>query len=115
MGIPTVKDRVVQAAAVLVLMPIFEADMHEHSYAYRPGRNAHQAMAAIQTGIEGGQFEIIDADLSGYFDTIPHRPLLRLVARLLYEFRTTVRPCTPHRQFTLSQDDECLPFHPWLA
>jgi len=81
LGIPTVKDRVVQAAAVLVLMPIFEADMHEHSYAYRPGRNAHQAMAAIQAGIEGGQFEIIDADLSGYFDTIPHRPLLRLVAR----------------------------------
>jgi group II intron reverse transcriptase/maturase len=80
-GVPTVKDRVVQAAAVLVLMPIFEADMHEHSYAYRPGRNAHQAMAAIQAGIEEGQFEIIDADLSGYFDTIPHRPLLRLVAR----------------------------------
>jgi len=81
LGIPTVKDRVVQAAAVLVLMAIFEADMHEHSYAYRPGRNAHQAMGAIRTGIEEGKFEIIDADLSGYFDTIPHRRLMRLVAR----------------------------------
>src|SRR5207253_1103996 len=81
LGIPTVKDRVVQAAAVLVLMPIFEVDMHEHSYAYRPGRNAHQAMDAIKKGIEAGQFEIIDADLSGYFDTIPHRTLMRLVAK----------------------------------
>jgi len=81
LGIPTVKDRVVQATAVLVLMPIFEADMHEHSYAYRPGRNAHQAMDAIKKGIEAGQFEIIDADLSGYFDTIPHRTLMKLVAR----------------------------------
>ena len=81
LGIPTVRDRVVQAAAVLVLMPIFEADMHEQSYAYRPGRNAHQAMDAIRKGIEAGQFEVIDADLSGYFDTIPHRNLMRLVAK----------------------------------
>jgi RNA-directed DNA polymerase len=81
LGIPTVKDRVVQAAAVLVLMPIFEADMHEHSYAYRPGRNAHQALNAIRQGIEAGQFEVIDADLSGYFDSIPHQTLMRLVAR----------------------------------
>jgi len=66
---------------VLVLMPIFEADMHEHSYAYRPGRNAQQAMDAIKKGIEAGQFEMIDADLSGYFDTIPHRTLMRLVAK----------------------------------
>jgi group II intron reverse transcriptase/maturase len=66
---------------VLVLMPIFEADMHEHSYAYRPGRNAQQAIDAIKKGIEAGQFEIIDADLSGYFDTIPHRTLMKLVAK----------------------------------
>ncbi|HVV72487.1 MAG TPA: group II intron reverse transcriptase/maturase [Verrucomicrobiae bacterium] len=81
LGIPTVRDRVVQAAAMLVLMPIFEADMHEHSYAYRPSRNAHQAIDAIKKGIEAGQFEIIDADLSGYFDTIPHHTLMRLVAK----------------------------------
>ena len=81
LGIPTVKDRVVQAAAVLVLLPIFEADMHEHSYAYRPGRNAHQAIEAIVRSCRGGRTEVIDADLSGYFDSIPHSSLLRLVAR----------------------------------
>jgi RNA-directed DNA polymerase len=81
LGIPTVKDRVVQAAVVIVLMPIFEADMHEKSYAYRPGRNAHQAIDAITHAIKKGQHEVIDADLSGYFDMIPHRGLMKLVAR----------------------------------
>lgn len=81
LGIPTVKDRVVQAAAVLVLMPIFEADMHEHSYAYRPGKSAHQAMKAIVQSIRSGRYEIIDADLSGYFDSIPHQQLMKLIAR----------------------------------
>lgn len=81
LGIPTVKDRVVQAAAVLVLLPIFEADMHEQSYAYRPGRNAHQAIEVIVRSYRSGRTEVIDADLSGYFDSIPHSPLLKLVAR----------------------------------
>lgn len=81
LGIPTVKDRVVQAAAMLVLLPIFEADMHERSYAYRPGKNAHQAMSEIVEGIGRGNFEVIDADLSGYFDSIPHDELMGLVAR----------------------------------
>lgn len=81
LGIPTVKDRVVQAAAMIVLLPIFEADMHERSYAYRPGRNAQQAIMAIISGIAGGRHEVIDADLSGYFDSIPHQRLMKLVAR----------------------------------
>jgi len=81
LGIPTVKDRVVQAAAMIVLLPIFEADMHEKSYAYRPGRNAQQAIMAIISGIAGGRHEVIDADLSGYFDSIPHQRLMKLVAR----------------------------------
>ena len=81
LGIPTVKDRVVQAATVMVLQPIFEADMHEHSYAYRPGRNAHQAIEVIARVLWGKRSEVIDADLSGYFDSIPHPALLRLVAR----------------------------------
>jgi RNA-directed DNA polymerase len=81
LGIPTVKDRVVQAAAVIVLMPIFEADMHENSYAYRPGKNAHQAMEMIVKAIRSGRTEIIDADLSGYFDSIPHHRLMKLVAK----------------------------------
>lgn len=81
LGVPTVKDRVVQAALMLVLLPIFEADFHQHSYAYRPKRNAHQAMDAIKSAVLKGQHEIIDADLSGYFDSIPHRQLMGLVAR----------------------------------
>jgi RNA-directed DNA polymerase len=81
LGIPTVKDRVAQAAMVIILQPVFEADFHEHSYAYRPKRNAHQAMAAIQQTLRSGREEIIDADLSGYFDSIPHDKLMELVAR----------------------------------
>lgn len=81
LGIPTVKDRVVQAAMVIILQPIFEADFHEHSYAYRPKRNAHQAIAAIQKALWSGREEVIDADLSGYFDSIPHDKLMELVAR----------------------------------
>ena len=81
LGIPTVKDRVVQAAAMLVLLPIFEADMHPRSYAYRPGKNAHQAMSDIVEAVSRGNFEIIDADLSAYFDSIPHERLMALVAR----------------------------------
>jgi group II intron reverse transcriptase/maturase len=81
LGIPAVKDRVVQAAAMLVLLPIFEADMHPQSYAYRPGKDAHQAMSSIVEAISRGNFEVIDADLSGYFDSIPHPELMALVAR----------------------------------
>lgn len=81
LGIPTVKDRVVQAAMVIVLLPVFEADFHEHSYAYRPKRNAQQAIAVIQKALLKGRTEIIDADLSGYFDSIPHDKLMELVAR----------------------------------
>ena len=81
MGIPTVKDRVVQMAVYLVLMPIFEADFHPHSYGFRPKRNAHQALDAIVEALRSGRTEVLDADLSKYFDTMPHRQLLRAVAR----------------------------------
>lgn len=81
LGIPTVKDRVVQAALVLLLQPIFEADFDEGSFGYRPGRDAHQAMDAIREAVWQGCYEIIDADLSDYFGTIPHAALLKLVAR----------------------------------
>jgi RNA-directed DNA polymerase len=81
LGIPTVKDRVVQTAVVMVLLPILEADSHPNSYAYRPKRNAHQAMEAIKKATLTGRVEVIDADLSGYFDSIPHRQLLRIVAK----------------------------------
>jgi len=81
LGIPTVKDRVVQAAVYLVLMPIWEADFHEQSYGFRPKRRAHQAMDAIKGAVRSGRVEVIDADLSKYFDSIPHRELMREVAK----------------------------------
>jgi group II intron reverse transcriptase/maturase len=81
LGIPTVKDRVVQMAVYLVLMPIFEADFHPQSYGFRPGRRAQQAVAEIRRALRTGRTEVVDADLAQYFDTIPHRELLRQVAR----------------------------------
>jgi group II intron reverse transcriptase/maturase len=81
LGIPTVKDRVVQMAVYLVLMPIFEADFHPRSFGFRPGRSAHEAVAAIRAALYEGRSEVVDADLAQYFDTIPHRQLLRQVAR----------------------------------
>ena len=81
LGIPTVRDRVVQQGVKLLLEPIFEADFHENSYAYRPKKNAHQAINKIDETLRGGRIEVIDADLSGYFDTIPHTQLMRLIKR----------------------------------
>lgn len=81
LGIPTVKDRVVQTALCLVLMPIFEADFHPRSFGYRPKRRAQQAIEAINYAVRRGYIEIIDADLSKYFDMIPHRALMKAVAK----------------------------------
>jgi group II intron reverse transcriptase/maturase len=81
LGIPNVRDRIVQMALLILLQPIFEADFDEGSFGYRPGRNAHQALNAIQDQLWQGRTEVVDADLSGYFDTIDHAGLLRLVAR----------------------------------
>ena len=81
LGIPTIKDRVVQMAAVVVLEPIFEADLQEEQYAYRNGKSAHDAVRMIHRRINQGQREVVDADLSGYFDTIPHAEMIRCLAR----------------------------------
>jgi group II intron reverse transcriptase/maturase len=81
LGIPTVKDRVVQMAVYLVLMPIFEADFHPCSFGYRPGRSAPEAVAAVGKTLSQGKTEVVDADLARYFDTIPHHKLMRQVAR----------------------------------
>lgn len=81
LGIPTVKDRIVQTATLLVLEPIFEADFLDSSYGFRPGRNAHQAIDAIRQHITAGFREIYDADLKSYFDTIPHDALIRCLER----------------------------------
>ena len=80
-GIAVIKDRVVQMAAVIVIGPIFEADLCEEQYGYRPGRNAHQAVKQIDRMLKQGHRDVVDGDLSGYFDSIPHGELLKSVAR----------------------------------
>lgn len=77
LGIPTVKDRIVQTALLLILVPIFESDFKECSYGYRPNRSAHQAIQQIKAAIEAGYTTIFDADLQGYFDSIPHDKLMK--------------------------------------
>jgi group II intron reverse transcriptase/maturase len=81
LGIPTVRDRVVQTAALVVLEPIFEADLAPEQYAYRPGRSAQEAVRRVQALMIEGHTEVVDADLSGYFDSIPHAELMKSVAR----------------------------------
>src|SRR5713226_1200432 len=81
LGIPTVKDRVVQTAVLTVLEPIFEADLQPEQYAYRPGRSALDAVQQVQALMDTGHTEVVDADLSGYFDSIPQAELMKTVAR----------------------------------
>jgi RNA-directed DNA polymerase len=81
LGIPTIKDRVVQMAVKIVIEPIFEADFEDNSYGYRPKRDAHQAMDDLILQLRTGKNQVIDADVSNYFDTIPHDKLMVLVAK----------------------------------
>ena len=81
LGIPTVRDRVVQAAARLVLEPIFEADFQPCSYGFRPKKDAHHAVEEIRAHLAWGYTQVLDADLTAYFDSIPHDRLLAAVAR----------------------------------
>ena len=81
LGIPTLRDRVCMTAATLVLEPIFEADLPSEQYAYRPGRNAQQAVVEVEALMFRGHPEVVDADLTDYFGSIPHAELLKSVAR----------------------------------
>jgi RNA-directed DNA polymerase len=81
LGIPTIKDRVAQMAAVIVLEAIFEADLTEEQYAYRPERSAHDAVREVHKLLNRGYTEVVDADLSSYFDTIPQHELMKSIAR----------------------------------
>lgn len=85
LGIPAIRDRVAQTAAVLVLEPIFEADLQPEQYAYRPDRSALDAVGQVQKLIRAGHWQIVDADLSGYFDTVPHHELMKCVARRIVD------------------------------
>ena len=77
LGIPTVKDRIVQMATMLVIEPIFEADFLDCSFGFRPGKSAHQAIDKIRQHLQDGFRDVYDADLKGYFDTIPHDQLMK--------------------------------------
>ena len=81
LGIPTIRDRVVQTAAKIVLEPIFEADFEDNTYGYRPQRGAVDAVKQVHQHICQGYTDVVDADLSGYFDSIPHDELIKSVAR----------------------------------
>jgi RNA-directed DNA polymerase len=85
LGIPTIRDRVVQTAAKLVLEPIFEADFDPAAYGYRPGRSAGEAIQLVLTLLRQGYTDVVDADLSKYFDTIPHRELMQTLARRIVD------------------------------
>ena len=87
LGISTLRDRACMTAAMLVLEPIFEADLPPEQYAYRPGRNAQQAALEVETQLYRGRTEVVDADLADYFGSIPHTELLRSVARRVVDRR----------------------------
>ncbi len=85
LGIPTIKDRTVQMVVKIVIEPIFEADFQENSYGFRPKKSAHQAVDDISTHLIKGKTQVIDADISKYFDTISHDKLLKLVAKRIVD------------------------------
>jgi len=85
LGVPTITDRVVQTATMLILEPIFEADLQSEQYAYRAERSAQDAVQAVRELLATGHQQIIDADLSGYFDSIPHAELMKSVARRIVD------------------------------
>ena len=80
LGVPTIRDRIVQMSCKLVIEPIFESDFMETSFGFRPKKSASEALKAIKSNLKAGYTEVYDADLSKYFDTIPHAKLMKLVA-----------------------------------
>ena len=87
LGIPCIRDRVSQTSALLVLGPIFEADLRPEQYAYRPGRSAHDAVRRVHSLLNTGHNEVVDCDLSNYFGEIPHAELLKSFARRISDGR----------------------------
>jgi len=85
LGIPTIRDRVIQTAAKLVLEPIFEADLEPNAYGYRPKRSALDAISTVHELLCKGYTDVVDADLSKYFDTIPHSELMQCVSRRIVD------------------------------
>jgi RNA-directed DNA polymerase len=87
LGIPTIRDRIVQTALRDVIEPIFERDFAEHSYGFRPGRGCKDALRRVDHLLKAGYVYVVDADLKSYFDTIPHDRLLQLIATKISDGR----------------------------
>lgn len=105
LGIPTVTDRVVQTAALLVLEPIFEADLQDEQYGFRPDRNGLQAVREIHHLLNAGHREVVDADLSGYFDSVAHRELMQCLTRRVID-RQMLKLIRMWLEVPVEEDDE---------